>query len=63
MARLGDVATVRFMWVDTFLMSHPDLVKHILQDNNRNYVRNAFLVGTLKPINGLNLFADGDFVA
>ncbi len=61
MARLGDVTTVRFMWVDTFLLSHPDLVKHVLQDNNRNYVRNAFLIGTLKPINGLNLFtADGD---
>lgn len=60
-ARLGDVATVRFLWVDTFVVSHPDLIKHILQDNNRNFVRNAFLVDTLRPINGLNLFtADGD---
>lgn len=60
-SRLGDVATVRFMWVDTFLISHPDLIKHILQDHNRNYVRNAFLIDTLKPVNGLNLFtADGD---
>jgi cytochrome P450 len=57
----GDVVTVRFLWVKTYAVSHPDHVKHILQDNNRNYVRNTFFNGIMKLILQDNLFTtDGD---
>ncbi len=57
----GDVVRIRFLNVDTFALSHPDLFKHVLQDNNRNYQRNAFFNSIVKATLGLNLFtADGD---
>lgn len=57
----GDVVRIRFMGVNTFAFGHPDHFKHILQDHNRNYRRNAFFNRIIMQALGLNLFtADGD---
>lgn len=52
----GDVATVPFLGVKTFAISHPDYFKHILQDNNRNYHRNTFFNDIVKLFIGESLF-------
>jgi cytochrome P450 len=57
----GDIVRLRFAGVDTFALSHPDYFKHVLQDNNRNYRRDAFFNDIVKQFTGLSLFtADGD---
>jgi len=38
----GDIVRLHFAGVDTFMLSHPDHFKQVLQDNNRNYKRNTF---------------------
>lgn len=44
-----------------FILSHPDDVKHVLQDNNRNYVKGK-LVAKAKMLLGEGLFtSEGDF--
>jgi len=58
----GDV--VRFdAWplVIVHLLYHPDHIKHVLQDNNRNYWKGN-LIGRVKPLIGEGLFtSEGDF--
>ncbi len=57
----GDVVTIPFLGVKTIAVSHPDHFKHILQDYNKNYHRNAFFNTILHVIIGDNLFTtDGD---
>lgn len=57
----GDVIRLRMLWVDTYAVSHPDYVKYILQDNNRNYRRNTFVNSILKLFLGEGLFTlDGE---
>jgi cytochrome P450 len=57
----GDFVRLPFAGVDTFAISHPDYFKHVLQDNNKNYVRNEFFNRIITTFVGLNLFtADGD---
>src|SRR5947209_5067553 len=57
----GDIVRLHFAGVDTFALSHPDYLKQVLQDNNRNYRRNTFLNNIIKTVVGLNLFtSDGD---
>ncbi|MBC8162889.1 MAG: cytochrome P450 [Roseiflexaceae bacterium] len=58
MMKYGDFVRVGKGW---YLISHPDLIKHVLQDNNRNYVKGA-AVEPLKLLvgNGL-LTSEGTF--
>jgi len=57
----GDIVRLHFAGVDTFMLSHPDHFKQVLQDNNRNYKRNTFFNNIVKQFVGLSLFtADGD---
>lgn len=44
----GEVARLRFARSTSFLVSNPAYVKHILQDNHRNYERNEFSNTLLK---------------
>lgn len=54
----GDVARIDMGPRRMFLVSHPDHVKYILQDNNKNYVKGYDMV---KPILGEGLVtSDGD---
>lgn len=57
--RYGDVVDIRFPPFRNFLVSHPRDVKHILQDNHRNYWK-GIVLGKLKRIAGEGLlFSDG----
>ncbi|RIK44733.1 MAG: hypothetical protein DCC55_01285, partial [Chloroflexi bacterium] len=57
-----EVVRMRFGPRYSYAVFHPDLVKHILVDNNKNYIRNRVGNELLKQIIGLNLLtSDGDF--
>jgi cytochrome P450 len=57
-----EVVRMRFGPRYSYAVFHPDLVKHILVDNNKNYIRNRFGNELFKEIIGLNLLtSDGDF--
>ena len=47
------------LW-DVFQVTHPAVVKHILQDNNRNYSKNTIQYNTLSKVTGRGLLtSDG----
>jgi cytochrome P450 len=50
----GDLVRVRIFGRDGFLLGHPDAVKHVLQDNHRNY-RKPPNYGRLRPLVGNGL--------
>lgn len=56
-ARYGDVVRYRGGIWYAYLVSHPDHIKHILQDNNQNY-RKGFSYEVLKPVLGLGLLTN-----
>jgi cytochrome P450 len=53
-ARYGDIVTLRFMHRYAYFLSHPDYIKHVLVDNNQNYVKGRGLALT-KPVVGEGL--------
>jgi cytochrome P450 len=56
----GDVVRFRVGLWSAYLLSHPDDVKHVLQDNHQNY-RKGFTFGYLKPLVGSGLLtAEGE---
>lgn len=56
----GDVARLRLVQ-DIYLLSHPDHVKHVLQDNHLNYQK-GFGYDRLEPLIGKGLLtSEGDF--
>lgn len=62
MHEYGDLVKMRFAHIDSYVVYHPDFIKHILVDNNRNYKRNEFGNNLLKIISGENLVtSDGEF--
>ena len=57
----GDVVCIRMGIIDAYLLHHPDGVKHVLQDNNQNYVKGP-IIARVKPLFGEGLFtSEGDF--
>ncbi len=58
----GDIVQFRLVIWTTLFMSHPDYIKHILQDNHRNYNRDALIFQIARPLvgNGLITVLDGD---
>jgi cytochrome P450 len=58
----GDILRFRFLFTPALLINHPDYIRHVLQDNHRNYDKHSFDYEVLKPVvgNGL-LTSDGDF--
>ena len=57
----GDVLRMRFMWVNTYTVSHPDYMRQVLVENNHNYVRNPFVNDVFKLFLGDGLFTmDGE---
>lgn len=50
----GDVAQVHLVH-DALVINHPDLAKHILQDNHLNYRKASWLYGRLEPLLGKGL--------
>jgi cytochrome P450 len=48
-ARLrGEAATIRYGPTKTYFFHHPAAIKHILQDNSRNYARDEFTTGLFR---------------
>jgi cytochrome P450 len=59
-AEYGDVVRYRGGIWHAYLVSHPDDIKHVLQDNNQNY-RKGFSYQVLKPVLGEGLLTnEGD---
>ena len=52
----GDVARFRLGGITFNLVSHPDGIQHILQENNRNYVKGEFF-DPVRQVGGEGLFA------
>jgi cytochrome P450 len=56
----GDVVEIRFWPWKTYVFTHPEHVKHILQDNHRNYWK-GLVIQKVKRIAGEGLvFSDGE---
>ncbi len=59
--RLGNVVGMRFVFSDTYLVYHPGSVKHVLQENHRNYNKDVLTYKLFRPFLGLGLVTnDGD---
>jgi cytochrome P450 len=57
----GDVVCLRMGPLRIYLLHHPDGVKHVLQDNNQNYVKGP-VIARVKVLIGEGLFtSEGDF--
>lgn len=49
------------LW-EVFQVNHPAIIKHILQDNSRNYSKNTIQYNTLSQVTGRGLLtSDGDY--
>ncbi|QBD75535.1 cytochrome P450 [Ktedonosporobacter rubrisoli] len=54
----GDIVRIRFLPGTFYLINHPDGVKRILQENNRNYNKDAVDYRVLKEFLGRGLLTD-----
>jgi len=53
--RYGDIVRIRFLFWQGYLVFHPDQIKHILQDNHRNYTKDFFTLNAFKAFVGNGL--------
>ena len=53
--RYGDVVRTRLLFWPTYLVFHPDGVRHVLQEHHQNYDRNLFLYKALQQFVGQGL--------
>jgi cytochrome P450 len=62
MTRLyGDVVRIRFFLWSAYLVNHPDGVRHVLQENHRNYSKDMYAYQIFKPLLGRGLVTnDGE---
>jgi cytochrome P450 len=61
MAAIGDVVRYRFVAWPTIFLNHPDYIKHVLQENNRNYSKDVISNQLLKAVLGTGLLTnDGE---
>lgn len=59
--QFGDIVRMRFVFSDTYLIYHPDSVKHVLQENNRNYNKDVYTYKLFRPFLGQGLLLnDGE---
>ena len=59
--RFGDLVAFSVGSVQVYLVNHPDAVRHILQDNHRNYSKDTIQYNTLASITGRGLLtSDGE---
>ena len=57
----GNVVGMRFVFSDAYLIYHPDSVKHVLQENHRNYNKDVLTYKLFRPFLGQGLVTnDGD---
>jgi cytochrome P450 len=60
-APYGDVSAIRLFNRYIFLLSNPDHIKHILVDNNRNYIKGRALVAARTIVGNGLLTSEGEF--
>lgn len=61
-ARYGDIAYLAVGRLPVYVISHPDGVKHVLQDQNRRYSKDTIQYNALSTITGRGLLtSDGAF--
>src|SRR6266566_1031812 len=53
--RYGDLVRIRFLFWHGYLVFHPEHIKHILQDNHRNYTKDIFTLNAFKAFVGNGL--------
>ena len=51
----GDIVRIRLLFWPAYLVNHPDGVKHVLQENQRNYHKDLYPYRILKPLLGQGL--------
>jgi cytochrome P450 len=56
--RYGNIVAVRFLIWPTYMIFHPQDVKHVLQENHRNYSKDTYLIHFLRPLLGQGLFTN-----
>ncbi|MBA2682528.1 MAG: cytochrome P450, partial [Ktedonobacteraceae bacterium] len=54
----GDVVRMRFLFSPAYLISHPESIKHILQENYRNYNKDLVTYKMLEPVLGRGLLTN-----
>src|SRR5512140_2993116 len=61
-SRYGDVVRFQAGPVTALFLNHPDAVRRVLQDNNRNYTKDTIQYNALSTVTGRGLLtSDGDF--
>ncbi len=61
-SRYGDIVRYRVGWVRSYLITHPDYVRHVLQENHKNYSKNIYSFKMLRWVTGNGLItSDGAF--
>lgn len=55
LTRYGDVARYRMAHLTWYQVNHPDGVRRVLQENNRNYGKGSLTLGIFKPVLGEGL--------
>ena len=55
LTRYGDVARYRTAHLTWYQINHPDGIRRVLQENNRNYGKGALTLGFFKPVVGEGL--------
>jgi cytochrome P450 len=51
----GDVVRIRFVFWPTYLLFHPDHVRHVLQEKHTNYSKDLYTYRMLRPVVGNGL--------
>ena len=60
LTRYGDVARYRMAHLTWYQVNHPDGVRRVLQENNRNYGKGSLTLGVFKPVLGQGLLSGGE---
>jgi cytochrome P450 len=55
LTRYGDVARYRMAHLTWYQVNHPDGIRRVLQENNRNYGKGSLTLGVFKPVVGEGL--------
>src|SRR5712691_3737915 len=57
----GDIIRIRLLFWPAYLVNHPDGVKHVLQENQRNYNKDTYAYKIFQPLLGRGLVTnDGE---
>src|SRR5207244_6687823 len=51
----GDIVRIRFVFWSTYLLFHPDHVRHVLQEKHTNYSKDLYTYRMLRPVVGNGL--------